>query len=93
MSIWLEESGTAVILALMPLGVEHCAPGLQVQASPAVILALMPLGVEHPLSSATMTNGSAVILALMPLGVEHFRSAVDQVPRVACDPRIDAVRR
>ncbi len=36
-----------VILALMPLGVEHVGVRLICSGRSSVILALMPLGVEH----------------------------------------------
>ena len=38
-----------MILALMPLGVEHDASGILLAIRAVVILALMPLGVEHML--------------------------------------------
>ena len=84
-----------MILALMPLGVEHSRLGQDRNESHYVILALMPLGVEHTKPHRERRKfGFWVILALMPLGVEHTspRSGSRWRPTV-CDPRIDAVRR
>ena len=81
-----------VILALMPLGVEHFDAVFDPPLASQVILALMPLGVEHSTHCVAASESTEVILALMPLGVEHSSPSRDTRP-CACDPRIDAVRR
>ena len=62
-----------VILALMPLGVEHPSERSGTAPPVPVILALMPLGVEHVSRAMKIARTpKLVILALMPLGVEHI---------------------
>ena len=84
-----------MILALMPLGVEHSEEErAEYLAKKAVILALMPLGVEHSRDRYRSARARRrVILALMPLGVEHCRTQRIFTMRQERDPRIDAVRR
>ena len=48
-----------MILALMPLGVEHLRPLRNRVANLAVILALMPLGVEHARGGALASPTSS----------------------------------
>ena len=81
-----------MILALMPLGVEHSPDPRTAAFWRRVILALMPLGVEHRCPFGAPHISIRVILALMPLGVEH-RFLVTTVGNSSGDPRIDAVRR
>jgi len=83
-----------VLLALMPLGVEHAFMASLVGAAlPLVLLALMPLGVEHGRCAATSARAGPVLLALMPLGVEHSTDVVQWREYVRCPSRLDAVRR
>ena len=46
-----------VILALMPLGVEHSSKPARPRGRRLVILALMPLGVEHDSRCVRLAQG------------------------------------
>ena len=77
-----------VLLALMPLGVEHSCARTNAACFAMVLLALMPLGVEHPGREPSSSRPKRVLLALMPLGVEHARSgrATHRLRHRSCSP-------